>query len=380
MSSIHLTRLNPPPSSASDILFLGFNQDFSCMAAGVSNGFRIYNCDPYKETFKREFSGSIGMVEMLFRCNILALVGGGNDPAFNKNKVILWDDNQSAPIGELTFKSEVKAVKLRRDKIVVVLDKYVYVYNFDKLERIRKFETYKNPKGLVALSPSDDCVLAFPNTTKGSVRVELLDQDSSIHIPAHDGAINCLALNSDGTRLATASEKGTLIRIFDTHKGTKLQEVRRGADKADIYGIAFSPDSQFFCASSDKGTIHIFANNTGSNNPASSSSQNNNNQSSSSSTSIATNNSLPPTTGTSPDQITNRKSKMSFFGGYFGSEWSHSWYKGPECPSIVCFGQDSRSVIVFTAEGSYIKLVFDPKKGGECQRKSFARFAKPNKH
>lgn len=350
------------------------------MAAGVSNGFRIYNCDPYKETFKREFSGSIGMVEMLFRCNILALVGGGNDPAFNKNKVILWDDNQSAPIGELTFKSEVKAVKLRRDKIVVVLDKYVYVYNFDKLERIRKFETYKNPKGLVALSPSDDCVLAFPNTTKGSVRVELLDQDSSIHIPAHDGAINCLALNSDGTRLATASEKGTLIRIFDTHKGTKLQEVRRGADKADIYGIAFSPDSQFFCASSDKGTIHIFANNTGTGNNYTSSSQNNNNQSSSTQIATNTSNSSLPPTGTSPDQITNRKSKMSFFGGYFGSEWSHSWYKGPECPSIVCFGQDSRSVIVFTAEGSYIKLVFDPKKGGECQRKSFARFAKPNKH
>lgn len=345
------------------------------MAAGVSNGFRIYNCDPYKETFKREFSGSIGMVEMLFRCNILAIVGGGNEPAFNKNKVILWDDNQSAPIGELTFKSEVKAVKLRRDKIVVVLDKYVYVYNFDKLERIRKFETYKNPKGLVALSPSDDCVLAFPNTTKGTVRVELLDQDNSILIPAHDGIINCIALNSDGTRLATASEKGTLIRIFDTQKGTKLQEVRRGADKADIYSISFSPDSQFFCASSDKGTIHIFANNTGTGA----------NYNTNPSNQITQQPQQPPPqvstpTGSSPDQITNRKSKMSFFGGYFGSEWSHSWYKGPECPSVVCFGQDSRSIIVFTAEGSYIKLVFDPKKGGECQRKSFARYAKPNKN
>jgi len=58
------------------------------------------------------------MIEMLFRCNILALVGGGNDPAFAKNKVILWDDNQSTAIGELTFKADVKAVKLRRDKYV----------------------------------------------------------------------------------------------------------------------------------------------------------------------------------------------------------------------------------------------------------------------
>jgi hypothetical protein len=37
------------------------------------------------------------------------------------------------------------------------LEKFVYVYNFDKLERRRKYETSSNHKGLVALSPIDDC-------------------------------------------------------------------------------------------------------------------------------------------------------------------------------------------------------------------------------
>lgn len=106
--------------------------------------------------------GGIGIVEMLYKCNILALVGGGQNPKYPQNKVMLWDDNQTKCIGEMTFRSEVKAVKLRTnrlifqiipilfiyfERVVVVLEKKIYVYNFSDLKILDQIETCLNPKG-----------------------------------------------------------------------------------------------------------------------------------------------------------------------------------------------------------------------------------------
>jgi hypothetical protein len=53
---------------------------------------------------------------MLFRCNIIAIVGGGINPKYPLHKVMLWDDHQLKIIGELVFKSQVLGVKMRKDK------------------------------------------------------------------------------------------------------------------------------------------------------------------------------------------------------------------------------------------------------------------------
>jgi hypothetical protein len=63
-----------------------------------------------------ELDGGIGIVEMMFRTNILALVGGGQKPKFAMSKVFLWDDLSLKCIGELSFKITVRAVKLTKDK------------------------------------------------------------------------------------------------------------------------------------------------------------------------------------------------------------------------------------------------------------------------
>lgn len=200
---------------------------------------------------------------------------------------MIWDDHQNHCIGELSFRAPVKAVKLRRDRVVVVLEDKVYVYNFADLKLLDQLETCPNPKGLCALCPyPPTMVLAIPAQQQGHIRVELYSKHKYTLIRAHEANLACIALNSDGTRLATASEKGTLIRIFDTETGNPLQEVssglgllmnfcclvskdtelrsffppqvRRGADRAEIYSLAFNFTTEWLACSSDKGTVHVF--------------------------------------------------------------------------------------------------------------------------
>lgn len=76
---------------------------------------------------------------------------------------------------------------------------------------------------------------------------------------AHDSSVVCTAISLDGKYCATASIKGTLIRIFSTETGVQNKELRRGSSNATITSITFSPDNSFLAVTSDHGTVHIFA-------------------------------------------------------------------------------------------------------------------------
>lgn len=251
-------------NSSGQILVLNFNQDGSCFAVGTEQGFKIYNSSPFSNNFERNIGGGIGTVEMLNRCNILALVGGGRNPKYNNHKVIIWDDHQSKVVSELRFTSYVKNVKLKKDKLFVVCETKIYIFSLNTFENIDTIETGENPKGLIAISVDPKSTsIAYPSNLKrdgiGFVNVKLFDQEKSSLIKAHESTIAALALNNDGTLLATASDKGTLIRIFNVFSGNMLQEVRRGSEKAMIYCICFNQSSQLLACSSDRGTIHIFS-------------------------------------------------------------------------------------------------------------------------
>jgi len=188
---------------------------------------------------KREAPGrGLAMVEILHKTNMLALVGGGKNPKHPLNKVMLYSNAEDRCFGELAFRSAIRAVKLLPNYVVVVLEFKVYVYDFE-LKLVYQFETLSNIPGVVATTspsfadPSASVLACLSHQRTGEVRIKRFNKRGSYHIQAHDETIACLALNTSGSLLATASTKGTLINIFRTADGTQLQEVTQlGIERA----------------------------------------------------------------------------------------------------------------------------------------------------
>lgn len=112
--------------------------------------------------------------------------------------------------------------------LIVVLEVKVYVYSIlDNLRLIHSTPTLMNPKGVLAINSSDqNNILCCPAEVQGKkdlgmVQIWNLDEigDQCLIVPAHSSTLSILELNYDGTLMATASEKGTLIRIFCTKTG-----------------------------------------------------------------------------------------------------------------------------------------------------------------
>ena len=208
----------------SNVLFVGFNQNYSSFVCGTESGFRVYSCDSLKQRICRETTGlGFAIVEILGNTNFFALVGGGKNPCYSPKTVMLYNDKEDRCVGELPFRSPVRAVKLQPNFIVVVLEFKIFVYNYETLKQLHLLETLSNVRGLCATSPAG--VLACPGQRTGRVRIERFEVKTGFEFQAHETSLACLVLNSDGSLLATASIKGTIVNIFRTNDGTKLQEV-----------------------------------------------------------------------------------------------------------------------------------------------------------
>lgn len=330
-------------------LYSSFNQDSSCFCVGTNKGYRIYNSYPLKCYNKRDIDGGISLIEILNRSNILAFVGTGNSEKLKTNKVVIYDFIKSKVLNEIISQENVINIKLKRSKIFIITENKIKVFKgftFEEFEKIDTIKNYQSKSGIfgISLDPKID-IISYPSSDVGKLIIKKYDEKKNgdfetKEINAHQSEIVALVMNYDGSLVASASGRGTIIKIFKTKDSSLIQELRRGTEQAEIYSLAFNYKSQYIACSSNKGTIHIFS------------------------------------VKNEEKEGQNQKSifgtVVSFFGiqnEYLNSEWSFAQYRLPyKGKSVVSFNPDNTpSVIVITYDGNYHQGSFDVNNGGECQ-------------
>ena len=374
--------LNDNPN---EILYINFNQDGTCIAVGTETGFKIINISPFLDLYYKDLNGGIGIIEMLYKTNILALVGGGKNPKFKLNELIIWDEEKDTQICKIKTKYKILNTKIRENKIYIANKSQILVFDFNTLNLIETLET-KNIRGLISLCYKED-IVAYPDIQhEGTVKIKNYDTNKEDTLKAHKTPLNCIQLNQDGTMIGTCSLKGTLIRVYNIANKQLIREVRRGAESANVNCISFDISQKYFIVVSDRKTIHLFflINNNNTNNIT-------NNSENQISSDIEKTESVDKIEKIEVEEVNNNngnnnnsinninneenKNRKSIFEGmsnflgvgkrYFGSEWSFARMKINISKSIAIFKPDN-CIIIVTYEGKFYQASFDPINGGEC--------------
>lgn len=376
-----------------NLFAISFNQDFSCFSVGTKEeGYKLFNVDAFGKIHSHTHGG-YGIVEMLFCTSLVALVGLGDQTDLSPRRLQIVNTKRQSTICELTFPTSLLAVKLNRKRLIAVLEQQIYVYDISNMKLLHTIETSPNPAAICALSASSEhCYIAYPSPTPSleSRQVPPHAPGSTTHVPvsgdvlvydavtlqpvniieAHKAPLAAMSINSEGTMLATASDKGTIIRVFSIPDAQKLFQFRRGSLPAKIHAMNFNLASTFLAVSSASETVHIFKLSNDSemrgNVPDSSEHDAKHNKA----------NKRGPMGMIRKQSQNLGRSFAGTFGSYLPNSVTEIWepmrdfaslkIPGGSLRSVVAISNSQPRVMVVTSAGQFLEYEIDFERGGDC--------------
>ncbi|XP_017957582.1 WD repeat domain phosphoinositide-interacting protein 2 isoform X2 [Drosophila navojoa] len=255
-----MSLLGRPDVDAGEV-FVNFNQNITSLAVATSGSYSLYSLSSVDSTLDKIYntkSDDLFLIERLFESSLVAIV---SQRAPRKLKVCHF--KKESEICNYSYSNTILAVKLNRERLVVCLEESLYIHNIQDMKVVHTIrDTPCNQLGLCALSSSSEhCYLAYPGSvTSGEVQIfDAINLHAKTMIPAHDTPLAAIAFSPSGTEIATASERGTVIRVFSSQDGSRLFELRRGLKRCvSIVSLSFSTCAEYLVSSSNTETVHIF--------------------------------------------------------------------------------------------------------------------------
>mmetsp|Transcript_11093 Transcript_11093/g.24453 ORF Transcript_11093/g.24453 Transcript_11093/m.24453 type:complete len:589 (-) Transcript_11093:257-2023(-) len=304
------------PASASttpvpEVTWTTFNQDMSCVAFSGPNGVRVYDTATFSLLLDLSDIGPVSIIEMLFKSAMMAMAGHSTEenPTSSNRKMHMVDIMKRTRTSSVMFDSRIYNIKMNTRRVVVLLKDKIHIFDLREMPKQlttmdRVSSKWADPalawlccsreRGYLA-TPMAYIGSVGPGQVRGSVwsavpnledaavglglkpptdqrtssdgqgvgLIELYDTYTCRPIGialAHHFPVQTMCMNPSGQMLATASTKGTVVRVFSVPSMHMIMAYRRGTSNCRIFNMSFSLDSGLLCAATAGGTVHVFKN------------------------------------------------------------------------------------------------------------------------
>ena len=213
----------------------------------------------YNIGIKGEFSN----VQMFNKSNLFGIVGSDNNPKLKQSEVIIWDDKNQKILYKFKIKKKVVNLKITFNKIIIVCETIIYVFNTKNFQLIDVIKTGYNPQGLIGINyPKENeekTILVYPSSEENNSKLTIknYEKQSYIYLNPHANDVTLFSLSTDGKFLITVGKNDEKLRIYDPKTGKNLDQLT--IDKMKIKFISINSDMNLLGTSSEKGKIDIWS-------------------------------------------------------------------------------------------------------------------------
>ncbi len=319
---------------------ISFNSIGMHITCATDNGYIIYNLTPFEKIIEctelSKGNNGIGLLQQNGKTNILLFVGGGKNPFKSNHILVLWDMKMRRSHLEIDTRDIIRNVLINDKQLISVNDNSINIFDWEGT-LIDEIFTFRNESGLCVSGCGGNLIVTLGQAS-GEIAIiryepdNFADRKYSI-LKAHLTNIEVISVNKSGTLVATASEIGTLIRVFNLETLEIVYEFRRGTQQAGIYDISFSLDSKYLSCCSSNGTVHFFE--------------------------------LYKSDAFNKNTKSILSGLKNYLPEYFGSQWSFKQvHLGYNCKTVSSFDMNN-NLHILSYDGSYNRISF---KGGNMDQ------------
>lgn len=240
-----------------------FSTKSEFFSVSLSNGFSVFSVNPLRKVVHQVISGhSFRNTISLDNSDISISSIPTEDSQTGNNVLCIFDSNLGKPVMLIERDDQIKNIFISELMFGFSTPTSVNIYTFNPPMIYYQYRT-----GINAYGPCDFIqmqgyyILGLSGRESGMLRIINSSRDdySDVTIQGHSHPISIMKFNKNGSMIATASDIGTIVQLYDTRSGKLISKLRRGNLPTEITSLCFSPESDYLAIASAKGTVHVFS-------------------------------------------------------------------------------------------------------------------------